>query len=213
MKPLAIFLALSAVAGADDILPQALPKDRYDDTIGKSPFVLETKSDAPTTEKVNVFQNLYLRGIGKADGKDYVLIQRLGEERPMRFIGNEPGPDELAVQSVHIGNTFRETRVVLKKDTETGEVRFKEDTLNSPPPAATGPARGPAVPGQFPKPGATMPPQIPALRVTQPNTSVQPVPRPGGGVPLPQATAPNPVKIPQIPGTPTTRVRSGPIRN
>ena len=202
MKPLAIFLALSAVAGADDILPQALPKDRYADTIGKSPFVLETKAtDAPTVEKINPFQNLYLRGIGKADGKDYTLVQRLGEERPMRFIGNDPGPDEISVQSVRVGNTFRETKVVLKKGTETGEIGFKEDTLNAPPPAAPGAGRGPAQPGMFPKPGAgNIPQPMPAMRPPQGTIPTQPVPRPQGGVPPP-------VNIPQIPGTPKGRVR------
>ena len=206
MKPLGIFLALSAVAGAEDLLPQPFSKDRYSETIARSPFVLETKSDAPAAEKINPFQNLFLRGIGKADGKDYVLIQRLGEERPMRFIGNEPskepGADELAVQSVRIGNTFRETRVVLKKGTEVGEIGFKEDTLNAPPPAAAGPARGPAMPGQFPKPGATMPQQVPSIRPPQPGTVQQPVPRPQGSVPMPQ-----PAPIPQTPGAPKGRVR------
>ena len=202
MKPLAIFFALSAVAGADDILPQALPKDRYAETMGKSPFVLETKSDAPAAEKVNPFQNLFLRGVEKLDGIDYVLVQRLGEERPMRFTGNDPGADELAVQSVRVGNTFRETRVVLKKGSETGEIGFKEDTLNAPPPAAAGAQRGPGVPGQFPKPGATMPPQMPTVRPPQPTTVQQPVPRPQGSVPMPQ-----PVNVPQIPGAPKGRLR------
>ncbi len=206
MKPLILVLALSAVADADDILPAALPKDRYAETIGKSPFVLETKvTDAPTIEKVNPFANLYLRGVGKADGKDYTLIQRLGEERPMRFIGNEVGPDELTVQSVRIGNTFRETKVVLKKGTETGEIGFKEDTLNAPPPAALGlpgAPRGSAQPGPFPKPGSAIPSQFPTVR--QPIAPVQQVPRPGGA-----ATVPQPVNIPQIPGTPQNRLRSG----
>ena len=203
MKPLAIFLALSAAAIAgDDILPQALPKNRYAETMGKSPFVLETKSDAPAAEKINPFQNLFLRGVGTADGKDYVLVQRLGEERPMRFIGNEPGADELTVQSVRIGNTFRDTRVTLKKGSETGEIGFKEDTLNTPPPTAAGAQRGPAVPGQFPKPGATMPPQMPSVRPPQPTAVQQPVPRPQGSVPMPQ-----PVNVPQIPGAPKGRLR------
>lgn len=201
MKPLALLLALSATACADDILPKALPKDRYAETIGKSPFVLETKpAEAPVVEKINPFQNLYLRGIGKADGKDYVLIQRLGEERTMRYIGNEPGPDDLAVQSVKIGPTFKETRVMLKKGMESGEISFKEDTLNSPPPAAPGQARTPTMPGQFPKPGAQMPQQIPSIRPPMP-TTVQPVPRPQGGVP-------QPMNIPQPPsGAPKGRVR------
>ena len=202
MKPVAILLALCAVAGADDILPQPLPKDRYADTIGKSPFVLETKPiEVTEAPKPPITQNLYLRGIGKADGKDYVLVQRLGEERPMRFIGNEPGTDGLSVQSVRVGNTFRESKVVLKKGTETGEIGFKEDTVNAPPPAAPGAARGPAMPGMFPKPGAgNIPQPIPSMRPPQATMPTQPVPRPMGAVPPP-------VNIPQIPGAPKGRVR------
>ncbi len=82
MKSLAVLLSLTVAVVADDTIPQALPKARYEDTLGKSPFVLETKAaEVVVVEDKNPFQNLYLRGIGKADGKDYVLIQRLGEER------------------------------------------------------------------------------------------------------------------------------------
>lgn len=202
MKPLAVLLALYAVAGADDILPQALPKDRYAATVGKSPFVLETKAaEAPAEAKVNPFQNLYLRGLSKADGLDIVFIQRLAEDRPMRFIGNEPGPDELSVQSVRVGNTFRETRVVLKKGTETGEIGFQENTLNAPPPPPPGAGRGPVQPGQFPRPGGPNIPQpIPSMRPPQAAMPTQAVPRPQGAVPPP-------VNMPQIPSAQKGRVR------
>ena len=208
MKPLAIVLAFSAVAVADDILPQALPKDRYAETIGKSPFVLETKVVEHAVEAVNPFQNLYLRGVGKADGKDYVIIQRLGEERPMKpFIANEPGVEEYVVKSVRVGNTFKETKVVLQKGTETGEIGFKEDTINVPPAAAAGQGRGLPQPGQFPKPGGTMPPQMPTARTTQPGAPIQAVPRPGSAVPMPQAIPQQPANIPRPPGAPNARVR------
>lgn len=207
MSPLVLFLSLTAAVSTDDTIPQALPKARYAETLGKSPFVLETKStDVAPVDKVNPFQNLYLRGIGKADGRDYVLIQRLGEERPMRFIGNEPGTDDLAVKSVRIGSNFRETRVVLQKGAETGEVGFKEDTLSAPPPAAPG-MRQPSASGQFPKPGAVpIPqPQNPASRPPQPGNGTVQVPRPQGNVPMPQM--PQPVSMPQIPGAPKQRMR------
>ncbi len=203
MKPLTLLLALSALARADDLLPQPFAKDRYAETIAKSPFVLETKAEAPAEEKKNPFQNLFLRGIGKADGQDYVLVQRLGEERAMRFIGNEPGSDGIAVQSVRIGNTFRETRVVLKAGDVIGEISFKEDSLNTPPQVAAGQARNPALPGQFPRPGAIpMPQGLPAIRPPQPSAIAQPVPRPQGAMPMPQA-----LPVPQTPGAPKGRLR------
>ena len=214
MKTPAIFLALCAAAGAEAILPQALPKDRYAETMGKSPFVLETKAAEPEAPAKNIFLNLYLRGVGKADGKDYVLVQRLGEERPMRFIGNEPGPDDFSVKSVRVGNNFRETKIVLQKGTETCEIGFKEDTINAPP-AAAGQNRGPAMPGQFPKPGSTIPPQGQAVRPPQFTTPTQMVPRPGVVVPQPMVTTPQPVSVPPIPGAPSSsiRARGRPINN
>ena len=124
----------------------------------------------------------------------------------MRFIGNEPGNEELTVQSVRVGNTFRETSVVVKKGTETGEIKFKEDSLNTPPPAITGPggARGPTAQGQFPKPGgAPMSPQMNAMnptRLPQTNAVPQPVPRPQGSVP-------QPTNMPQPVGAPKGRLR------
>lgn len=213
MKPLIIILTLAAAAGADEIIPVALQMDRYAETVGMSPFVLETKSTevAPVVE-ADIFQHLFLRGIGKADGKDYVLIQRLGEERPMRFIGNDPGPDDIAVQSVVIGNTFRETRVVLKKGTKTGEVKFKEESLTSAAPPPQG-MRQPMVPGQPQKPGA-MPipqPQIPSARPPQFGNMPTQVPRPQGAVPPPQF--PKPSNVPQSPGSSSSKGRLRVIPN
>jgi hypothetical protein len=220
MKSLILFLSLAATAGAattvtDDIIPVAFAKDRYAETKAKSPFVLETKStEAAAVEKPNPFQGLYLRGISKEAGKDYVLIQRLGEERPMRFIGNEPGPDGMSVKSIVIGNSFRETKIILQLGTDTGDVKFKEDTSPPPPPQGM---RQPGTPGQPQKSGG-MPMPMPQpqgqspVRVVQPGAPGQTVPRPGT-VPMPQPTAPQPVSIPQIPGAPQSRIRQRPINN
>lgn len=214
MKPLAILLALAASSHALDVIPKAFPKERYAETLKTSPFVIETKVEAPTPEaKFSPFQNLYLRGIGKADGKDYVLVQRLGEERTMRFIGNEAGTDGISVKSVRQGDHFRDTRVVLQKGSETGEVGFKEDAINAPPPVAGGnrpPGTAPIfkAPGSVPMP--TMP-QVPAIRTTPPPLPGAAVPRP----PTPAAEAPKPTGGSPFGGRGGTqfRGRSGSIRN
>ena len=216
MKPLAILLLLGAVAGADDLLPQSFAKDRYAKTLAKSPFILETKSAEPEAPKVNPFQNLYLRGVGKADGKDYVLIQRLGEERPMHpFIANEPGDDGLVVKIVRFGSNFRETKVVLEKGPDTGEVGFKEDTINAPPAAPNAGRATAGMPGQAQKPGSPpvpMPMQMNAVRPSQPVAPVSPVPRPGGSsVPMP--TYKQPSTAPQPPTNVSVKSRRGPIGN
>jgi hypothetical protein len=211
MKSLILFLSLAATAGAvttvtDDIIPVAFTTDRYAETKAKSPFVLETKTtEVAPADKKDPFAGLYLRGISKEAGKDYVLIQRLGEERPMRFIGNEPGTDGMAVKSIVIGNTFRETKIILQSGTDTGEVKFKEDTSPPPPPQGM---RPPGTPGQPSKPGAMPPmpvqPQGQSIRPPQPPNAMQ-VPRPQTSVPQPQV--PQPVSMPQIPGQSKGRIR------
>lgn len=206
MQPLAILLCLvtaAAAATTDDIIPKGFSKGRYAETVKKSPFILETKAVEVEKPGPDWPNNLYLRGVGKADGKDYVLLQRLGEERSMRFFGSEPGPDGLAVKTVRLGNSFRETKVVMEKGTDTREIGFKEDTINAPHPVAG--VRGPPLAGGLPKPGSVMPPQMQMPTRVLPPNPVQPGPPPAGAVP-PSLSSP------QAPGgSQRTRIRS--IRN
>lgn len=211
MKSLAILLLLTAAVGADDLLPQSFAKDRYAATLAKSPFVLETKAVEPEAPKVNPFQNLYVSGIGSADGKDYVIIKRIGEDRALKpFVANEPGDDGLVVKLVRHGGSYRDTKVVLEKGPDTGEVGFKEDTINAPPPAPNA-GRGPALPGQMMKPGAPMPMpvQVNAVR-SQPAMPVQSIPRPSGSA-MPMPTFKQPSTAPQPPGNMSVKGRGRPI--
>ncbi len=81
---------------------------------------------------INPFQNLYLRAVSKVDGKDFVVIQRVGDDQPMKpFIGHEPGAEGFAVKSVRVGRSFRETKVILQKETEVGEIGFREGNINA----------------------------------------------------------------------------------
>lgn len=212
MNALPILILLTAAAGADDLIPQAFPKDRYNDTIGKSPFVLETKVAEPTTPVVNPFQNLYVSLVSKDDGKDYVLIKRIGEERALKaFVGSEPGDDGYMVKSVRNGSTVRETKVVLQKGSDIGEIGFKEDS-NTPPPIPNA-GRGPGFPGGMPKPGGPMPmPQMPGVQPRPPQITPvqQPVPRPGGGTSSAQFPVQKPITIPQTPGGGGGSVRTRP---
>ena len=215
MKPLAILLLFTAAAGADDLLPQNFSKDRYAATLAKSPFVLETKEAAPEAPKVNPFQNLYVSGIGSADGKDFVIIKRIGEDRALKpFVPNEAGDDGLVVKLVRHGGSYRDTKVVLEKGPDTGEIGFKEDAINAPPPPPNA-GRGPALPGQM-KPGAPMPMAMPvqvnAVR-SQPALPVQSIPRPGGST-MPMPAYKQPTNAPQPPGNMQVKGRGGrPINN
>ena len=99
--PLLILAATTAFASAETIIPAAFSKDRYDETFTTSPFALETKVDAaPVAPKEDVFKNLELKGLGHADGKDYVIIQRVGENSAMRFWGQEPNEEQMFIKEV-----------------------------------------------------------------------------------------------------------------
>ena len=211
MKPLAVLSLLAAagiVRAEVEIFPTPFGKDRYAETLAKSPFVIETKVvEEPKVEKVNPFKDLYLRGIGKADGKDYVLIQRLGEDKAMRFFGNEleAGHDELLVKTVKIGSNFRETKVMMQKGMETGEIGFKEEAITAAPPA---PPRPNVANPQFGRPGVPMTPTaMPgSVRPAQP-ISAPPIPRPQTptAVPLPKPKSPG--NVPQPASDPNRRQR------
>jgi hypothetical protein len=83
------------------------------------------------------------------------------------------------VKLVRFGSNFRETRVVLEKGPDTGEIGFQENTINAPQ-AAPNAGRGRAgMPGQVQKPGAPpmpMPMQFNAVRASQPVVPTNPIP-------------------------------------
>ncbi len=125
-----LFLSASALVAAENIIPVAYTKDRYGETFGNSPFALETKVEVKdTTPKEDPFKNLELKGLGQADGKDYVIIQKVGEPNSMRFWGQEPNAD-MSVKEVHWSDKMGETYVIIRKGSEEGKVGFNELALH-----------------------------------------------------------------------------------
>ena len=218
MKPLLIVGLLAAASQLHaevEIIPQPFGKDRYAETIAKGPFVLETKVvEEVVVKKDDPFANLYLRGIGKNGEQDYVLIQRLGEDKAMRFDGSEP-VDGMFVKSVKSGGTFREASVVVQKGTDTGEIRFKEEAIAAPPaaqPRQPG-ANGPGVP-QFTRPGVPqIPGTMPSAVRTVPPMPTAPVPRPQTPTSIPLPKAPTSVQPPTSNPSGGTRGRVRVINN
>jgi hypothetical protein len=190
MKAIAAITCLAALAQAESILPQLPEKSRYAETVGKSPFVLETKAvEEKVVETVNPFKDLYLRAISKVDNKDCVLVQRLGEEKPMRLISGESGDDGLSLKTVRVGNSFRETKVVLQKGPEIGEIGFKEEAISAPP-AAPQARPNPGMPPGFIRPGMPVPtkPTTSSTRIVPPPTPSIPRPQFPTAVPLPNTS-------------------------
>lgn len=140
MKILAFlaFLALGAtsVAASESVLPQPYEKERYQSTRVASPFVLATKAPPVInqTPATPFTQNLFVVGLGRVDGKEYVSIVRLGEEKnPIRLWGSNPNEDGLAVQQIAWSAAFGKSKVTLRKGAETGEIGFNENAVKTPP--------------------------------------------------------------------------------
>ncbi len=194
------FLALSTTAFSmnDGVVPVAFSKDRYEETRTESPFVLATKVEAPEVKppEIKFTQNLYITGLGRADGKEYVTIVRVGEEsNPIRLWGNEEGEDGITVQQVIWSDTFGKSRVKLKKGSENGEIGFNENAIRSAT-AGVAPAQQPpgVRPPTFPNGGTPNFPQAPQgfNRPVGTPTNIPQTGRPTGATPQTGASIPRP---------------------
>ncbi len=217
MKTSLIFLiaTTSALVAAENIIPVAYTKDRYNETFSNSPFALETKVEAPAAPKEDAFKNLELKGLGQADGKDYVIIQKVGESNSMRFWGQEPN-GEMSVKEVHWSDRMGETYVIIRKGSEEGKVSFNELALHggvaqgAPNPAPGRPTHGNFGGNNNAAPGlgnaAQRPPQPsfqPANQPPRPSAT----PAPNGGFRSSPPGIPSPAAAPNTHGGGRQRIR------
>ena len=175
---LILFATTSALTAAENIIPAAYSRERYNETFANSPFALETKVEAaPAAPKEDAFKNLELKGLGQADGKDYVIIQRVGDNSALRFWGQEPNAD-MFVKEVHWSDKMGETYVIIRKGSEEGKVSFNELALHG---GASGGAVNPP-PGNPMRiqqtPGTNRPPGTPPIVGNVPGTAAQRPPQP-----------------------------------
>ena len=128
------FLALAGTALATNpVVPQPFTRTRYDQTRANSPFVLATPVIAENTApKTRFTENMYVVGLGRADGREYVTIIRLGEESsPIRLWGDAPGPDGITVRHIVWSDTFGKSKVTLAKDGIEEQIGFNENALKA----------------------------------------------------------------------------------
>ncbi len=217
-----LFTTASALVAAENIIPVAYTKDRYEETFGNSPFALETKVEVKdTTPKEDPFKNLELKGLGQADGKDYVIIQKVGEANSMRFWGQEPN-DGISIKEVHWSDRMGETYVIIRKGGEEGKVGFNELALHGGAGAVGAPNPAPVNRGALPQrppggnfTGGTIVPGNGALGnagARPPTPAFQPVrptatPAPNGGFRSTPPGMPTPNSTPTAPSTGRQRIR------
>ena len=137
MRTLAfIAIATTTFAAADSVLPEPFAKQRYELTRTNSPFVLA--SIAPpqvVVEKTKFSEAMYVTGLGRAGGSEFVTIVKVGDEsRPIRLSGNTPNENGIAVHQIEWSDAFGKSKVKLTKNGEVEEIGFNENAAKSAPP-------------------------------------------------------------------------------
>jgi hypothetical protein len=130
MKALTIVLFTTlAAASADSLLPEAYARTRYEQTRTESPFVLASIVKETPPGPVEKFSaNMFITGLGRVNGVDYVNIIRTGEEQtPVRLEGTKPNADGISLQQIVWSDSFAKSRVKLAKDGIVEEIGFDEN--------------------------------------------------------------------------------------
>ena len=129
--------ALNAATTAANDLPAAMPLSRYDALMKKSPFALATPAGATAAASTAGFTaNLYVSGVAKIDGRDFVTIRSKDGQTHFSLMPGELGPDGIVITSVDWSDQVGKSKVTLKKGQETGVAEFDQAVLQAPPPPA-----------------------------------------------------------------------------
>ncbi len=129
--------ALNAATTAANDLPAAMPLSRYDALMKKSPFALATPAGATAAASTAGFTaNLYVSGVAKIDGRDFVTIRSKDGQTHFSLMPGELGPDGIVITSVDWSDEVGKSKVTLKKGQETGVAEFDQAVLQAPPPPA-----------------------------------------------------------------------------
>lgn len=133
MRALAFIAFAGGAIAANSALPEPFTKERYEQTRSNSPFVLATKPALEVIAPQTKFtENMVVVGLGRADGREYVVIVRRGEERaPIRLWGNSPSEEGISVQQIEWSDSFGKSKVKVAKDGVVEEIGFDENAAKA----------------------------------------------------------------------------------
>ena len=194
-------------------IPAAWPAARYQAMIDKSPFSLATPppavTAAPEPAGPTFYQDLYVVGIAKIGGKNFVSIASRDQSQHFSVTVGETGPEGIVVDSVISGTGIGTSKVKVKKDGKEGLIGF-DDTIqnNASPNGATPPQQMP--PGMPGVPPGMQPPMLrPPVR-----NNFAPAGMPNRPMTVPNVKAFRPGQPMVPPGFgPQGRIRQRPIPN
>jgi len=192
MKPTLLFIA-SAVAAlragaAEEAIPSALPAERYEAMIVKSPFALATPPAPVAAPPEKSFAaGWYVSGLAQLDGKDFVTIKSQDHDVQLSLFGSDPS-DGVSLQKVEWSPSIGRSTVTIAKDGQTAKLEFNQAELQTgavapaaPPAMAPGMIRAPGANPAAARPGIPRPPQ-PVVQPQQYGGGLQSGVVPGRGV-------------------------------
>ena len=156
---LAVSTCVPIFAADQPVIPEAMPNDRYDLMIARSPFSVATPEVEPSAP--SFAEKLFVMGIAKLGSEDMVTISSRGTtDRPFTLVGTEDAFEGISLVSVEWSDEVGKSRVTLKKGSEVGVIQFNEAVIKTP--IAVTPASGkrPPVPRTAPSRQSIPPPNL-----------------------------------------------------
>jgi hypothetical protein len=129
-------LLLLALAGqglavrAEDAIPTAFQKDRYESLRVRSPFAPATAVVAATPQ-ASFAANWYVSGVARIGDDNFVTIKSRDNTTQFTLFANEP-VGGVTLASVSWSDQVGKSTVVLCKGTETARLEFNEAQLRAP---------------------------------------------------------------------------------
>jgi len=145
-----VFLFLGSVlcaAASGSPEPHAFPPSRYDIMIASSPFALATRAAEPGPDAPNPFADLVVATLAQINDpvtgtRDIVTVRSRADQSTFFTLeGNEPNRDGFEITRIEWSDRVGETKVVIKKGTQTGTLEFDKSGI------VTLPARQKVSPG------------------------------------------------------------------
>lgn len=188
-----VFLAsaLVAVAGAEEVIPQAASAGRYAAMREHCPFAIATLVAAPAPAQPSFAANWYVSGIARVGETDFVSVKARDLSSQFSLFGREPDVKSgVSLVSIEWVEGLGKSVVTIQKGTELAKLEFNESVVH-------GQAQKPMIPaaptnGRGPALAVVPPPTAPAAKPLSIPNGFNPSRGPGNAQ-NPQRPGPAPV--------------------
>jgi hypothetical protein len=125
-----LFLALTALARADDVVPKRPEFALYQGMLNRSPFAVATAVAAPVAEP-DFARDLYVANAGKTDDGVLVTIASTTDRNLKEYLDTK-GPNEhgFAITDIKWADRPGETKVTISKDGKYATLSFNQALMS-----------------------------------------------------------------------------------